>query len=70
MLACSECAFKGSGSGDLVTQAVDDVGVQVFIQGQLSVTVLCDVYYQNHTDLERGTVTESNITSMKLKPED
>ena len=23
MLACSECAFKGSGSGDLVTQAVD-----------------------------------------------
>ena len=28
MLAYSECAFKGSGSGDLVTQAVD---VLVFI---------------------------------------
>ena len=23
MLVCSECAFKGSGSGDLATQAVD-----------------------------------------------
>ena len=31
MLTCSECTFKGSGSGDLVTQAVDDVEVQVFI---------------------------------------
>ena len=27
MLTCSECSFKGSGSGDLVTQAVDDIEV-------------------------------------------
>ena len=37
MLACSECACKGSGSGDLMTQAVDDIEVQAFIQGQLTV---------------------------------
>ena len=36
MLACSECAFKGSGSGDSVTQAVDGVEVQAFFQWQLT----------------------------------
>ena len=36
-LSCSECACKGSGSGDKVTQAVDGVEVQVFIRGQLTV---------------------------------
>ena len=65
MLACSECAFKGPGSGDLVTLAVDDVEVQVFFRWQLTLNVLCDSYYQNHTDLERGTVTERNMTSNK-----
>ena len=43
MLACSECAFKGSGSGDLVTLAVDGVEVQVFFQWQLTLDVLCDL---------------------------
>ena len=33
---CSGCACKGSGSGDKVTLVVDDVEVQVFIQGQLT----------------------------------
>ena len=53
-----------------MTQAVDDVEVQAFIQWQLTVNVLCDAYYQNYTDFERGTVTERNVTSTKLKPED
>ena len=37
----SGCACKGSGSGDLVTLAVDGVEVQAFIRGQL--TVICIV---------------------------
>ena len=93
MLACSECAFKGSGSGDWVTQAVDvlvlfsgcackgsrsgdlvtlavdGVEVQVFFRWQLTSGCIVWSYYQNHTDLERGTVTERDITSMNLKPE-
>ena len=44
MLTCSECTFKGSGSGDKVTQAVCDVEAQAFIQWQLTLNILCDAY--------------------------